>query len=57
MYESLLEVGFAEVGPENRGEVEFGVGNLPEEEVGDALFAARAYQQVGTARVISQREE
>src|SRR4051794_32694458 len=30
----------AEIGPQRLGEVELGVGELPEEEIGDALLAA-----------------
>ncbi len=36
-----------EFGPEDFGDVEFGVGDLPEEEVGDAQFASGADEEVG----------
>ena len=36
-----------EIGPESFGDVDFGVGDLPEQEIADAHFAAGANQQVG----------
>src|SRR5919108_5564539 len=51
-----LVQGFgAEVGPERIGEVELGVRELPEEEVGDALLAARADEEVGLRRVAHRK--
>src|SRR5689334_11743252 len=41
----------AEIGPERLGEVELGVGELPEQEVGDALLAAGADEEVGLGRI------
>src|SRR6185437_3127976 len=46
----------AEVGPQRVGEVELGVGELPEEEVGDALLAAGADEEVGLRRVAHGEE-
>src|SRR6185312_1324029 len=40
------EVLLAEVGPENGGDVQLGVGGLPEQEVGDAHLAGGADHQV-----------
>ena len=37
---------FVEIRPEHIGDVQLGVGQLPEQEVADALFAAGANQQV-----------
>src|SRR5215203_6515322 len=43
----LVEVAAPEVGPEGVRHPDLGVGDLPEEEVGDAQLARRAHQQVG----------
>src|SRR5260221_10478507 len=43
----LEQVTAAEVGPENLGDVNFCVGDLPEEEIRDAQLAAGADEQVG----------
>ena len=43
----LLECGLVEVGPQRVGEVEFGIGCLPEEEVAQTVLAACAYDQIG----------
>src|SRR4051812_40688005 len=40
----------AEIGPQRVGEIELGVRELPQQEVGDALLAARADEQVGLRR-------
>ena len=37
----------AEVGPEAIGDEDLGVGDLPQEEVGDALFARGANDEIG----------
>src|SRR5262249_32579081 len=42
----LLQLLAPEVGPEDRGEVELGVGRLPEQEVGQPLFTRCADEQV-----------
>src|SRR5215472_1252027 len=42
----LEEVALAEVGPERGGDPDLAVRDLPEQEVGDAHLAARAYEQV-----------
>ena len=42
VFDGFEEVGAAEVGPVAFGDEDFGVGDLPEEEVGDALLAAGA---------------
>ncbi len=44
--ESSIEIGFGEIRPHALSEKEFSVGALPEEKVGQALFAAGADQQV-----------
>ena len=43
------------VGPQNIRKVKFGVGQLPQHKVADALFAAAAYQQI-RRRHISRRQ-
>jgi len=43
------EVSSAEVGPEAIGDVDLGVGDLPEEEVGDTLLAGGSDDEVGVA--------
>ena len=45
------EVDAAEVGPEAVGDEDLGVGDLPEEEVGDALLAGGADDEVGVGHV------
>ena len=45
------EVEAAEVGPEAVGDEDLGVGDLPEEEVGDALLAGGADDEVGVGHV------
>ena len=45
------EVDAAEVGPEAIGDEDLGVGDLPEEEVGDALLAGGADDEVGVRHV------
>jgi len=42
-----LQLGFAEIGPQAFGEVELGIGELPQQEVADAALAAGADAQVG----------
>src|SRR5262245_25184292 len=46
-----VERGGVEVGPQRFGEVKLGVGQLPEQEVADALLAAGADEEVGLRRV------
>ena len=50
-FESGVELGFAEIGPEGGGDDEFGVGDLPEEKIADAHFAAGADEQIGIGNV------
>src|SRR5687768_10190109 len=50
--DGLVERLRAEVRPEGLREVELGVGELPEEEVRDALLAAGADEEVGLGRVV-----
>ncbi len=45
------QVDAAEVGPKAVGDEDFGVGDLPEEEVGDALLAGGADDEVGVGHV------
>ncbi len=45
------EMDAAEVGPEAVGDEDLGVGDLPEEEVGDALLAGGADDEVGVGHV------
>src|SRR5690606_8903222 len=40
-----------EVGPERVGEIQLGVGELPQQEITDALLAAGADEQIGLGRV------
>ena len=40
-----------EVGPQRIGEIELGVGELPEQEIADALLAAGADEEIGLGRV------
>src|SRR5213075_2842519 len=47
----LVERRGVEIRPQRLGEVELGVGELPEEEVADALLAARADKEIGLRRV------
>jgi len=42
-----VQILFVEVGPIGIAEVEFGVSNLPKQEVGDTHFAPGAYQKLG----------
>src|SRR5690606_7636242 len=43
----VAERGGIEVGPQHVGEEQLGVGQLPEQEVADPLFAARTDEQIG----------
>src|SRR4051812_34131735 len=49
--ERFLERRGAEVRPERIGEVELRVRELPQEEIGDALLAARANEEIRLGRV------
>ena len=42
----LVELGFAEIRPERLGDDKFGVGDLPEQEIADAHFAAGSDDEV-----------
>src|SRR5689334_20796813 len=46
-----IERGGVEIGPQRVGEIKLGVGQLPEQEVADALLAAGADEQIGLRRV------
>ena len=48
--ERRIERRGVEVGPEDVGEVQLRVGELPQQEIADALLAAGADQQVGLGR-------
>ncbi len=48
--DDVEQMGLVEVGPEHGGEEEFGVGDLPEQEVADALLAAGADEDVGVGK-------
>src|SRR5690349_11968001 len=50
-FEGRVEGGRAEVWPQRLGEVELGVGELPQQEVGHALLAARADEEIGLGRI------
>src|SRR5262249_19508428 len=50
VHERTYELRVAEIRPQGVGDVELGVRNLPEEEVGDAHFAAGADEQVGVRK-------
>src|ERR1700746_4025085 len=45
--QGLVKLGAAEIGPKSFGDINFGIGYLPQEEIADAHFAAGANQQVG----------
>ncbi len=47
----LIQRFAVEIGPQTSGEVELGVGQLPEQEVADALLAAGADEQIRLGRV------
>ena len=49
-----LEVADSEIGPALGEEDEFGEGAFPEQEVGEALFAAGADQQVDVGRTAAR---
>ena len=49
--EGFEETGAVEVGPEGFGDEDFGVGDLPEEEIADAHFAAGANQEIGIGKI------
>src|SRR5271170_5049612 len=49
--EGFEEMDAAEVRPEAVGDEDFSVGNLPEEEVGDALLAGGADDEIGVGHV------
>src|SRR5688572_21119172 len=47
----LVERRAVEIGPQRLGEIELGVGKLPEQEVGDALLAPGADEKIGLGRI------
>src|SRR5207247_1713779 len=49
--DGLEEMAAAEVGPQNLGDVDLGVGDLPQQEVRHAQLATGANQQVGIVDV------
>ena len=49
--DSLVEVFVAKVGPQQVGEIELGIGCLPEQEVADTQFAAGTDEEVGVGIV------
>src|SRR5881227_1483949 len=50
--DGAVEVGGLEVGPERRRHPELGVGDLPQEEVGDTHLAAGADEQIGVGDAV-----
>src|ERR1700734_3127985 len=50
--ESFEQTGAAEVRPQRFRDENLGVGNLPEEKIADAHFAAGANQQVGIGQAV-----
>ena len=46
IHECLVQVPAPEVGPQGVGDPDLGIGDLPEQEVGDAQLATGADQQV-----------
>src|SRR5690606_20832225 len=52
VFQRANELRLPESGPEGLGDVELGVGDLPEEEVRHAHLAAGADQQVGIGKVV-----
>ena len=49
--EGFEKTGTIEIGPEGFGNEDFGVGNLPEEEIADAHFAAGADEEIGIGKI------
>src|SRR5919109_567547 len=50
--DGAIEVGGTEVGPERRRHPELGIGDLPQEEVGNTHLAAGANQQIGIRHAV-----
>jgi len=48
----LLELFAIEVGPQHRREIEFRIGQLPDQEIGDALLATGADEQVRFGQIV-----
>src|SRR5208282_81544 len=48
--ERAEELALAEIGPQSVGEIEFGVGELKEKEIGDAQLSRGSNQQVGIGK-------
>src|SRR5262245_36000752 len=51
LLERVVELQFAEIGPERLRHQQFGVGDLPEQKIADAHFAAGADEQVRIGQV------
>src|SRR6201997_5329524 len=49
--EGFEEAGAIEIGPESFGDEDFGVGNLPEEEIADAHFAGGSDEEIGVGEI------
>ena len=44
------QIGSTEVGPQRIGDVDLGIGDLPQQKIADAHFARRSDEQVGIGR-------
>src|SRR5947209_13127582 len=49
--ECLVQLSRVEIGPQNIGNVEFRIGNLPQEKVADAVLTARPDEQIRVREV------
>lgn len=49
--EGFEKTGAVEIGPERIGDEDFGVGNLPEEEIADAHFTAGANEKIRIGKI------
>ena len=50
--DGLVQLAGRKIGPQGIAEIELGVGQLPKQEVADAVFAAGPNQQIGAGRCI-----
>src|SRR6185437_3776556 len=52
VFDGLAQASLVEIGPQGVGKVQFGVGNLPQQEVADATFAAGTDEQVRRRQLV-----
>src|SRR6267143_3826080 len=50
-----IELLGVEIGPQLRGEIQFGIRKLPQQEITDALLASGANEQIGFRRVVERQ--